>query len=67
VTVHLKPHSATNPQALIGEDDIPWPELFAVCESSGGTEWYIVEYEVPGIPPLEAVDRCLQALRGMGK
>ena len=66
-TVHLKPHSATNPQALIGEDDIPWSELFAVCESTGGTEWYIVEYEVPGIPPLEAVDRCLQALRAMGK
>ncbi len=66
-TVHVKPHSATNPLALIGEDDIPWSEFFNVCETTGGTEWYIVEYEVPGIPPLEAVDRCLQSLRARGK
>lgn len=66
-TVHLKEFSATNELALIGEGDIPWSEVFRLCETTGGTEWYIVEQESYAYPPLECVDRCLQALRGMGK
>ncbi len=72
VTVHLKPfkqgldgHDGFRP--LIGEDDVPWDDVFRVCESTGGTEWYIVEYESDKYPPLEAVERCLAALREMGK
>lgn len=74
-TIHLKPYSRAagkdapekgfNP--LIGEDDIPWADVFRVAESTGGTEWYIVEYESDAFPPLEAVERCLKALRAMGK
>jgi sugar phosphate isomerase/epimerase len=66
-TVHLKEHSATNETALIGEGDVPWPAIFELCESVGATEWYIVEQESYAFPPLECVDRCLQALRAMGK
>lgn len=66
-TVHLKEHSATNDQALIGEGDVPWPEIFDLCETVGRTEWYIVEQESYAFPPLECVDRCLQSLRAMGK
>lgn len=74
-TVHLKPYSQSegkeNPdhgfRPIIGDDDIPWSEVFRLCESSGGTEWYIVEYESDLYPPLEAVDRCLKRLRDMGK
>ena len=66
-TVHLKEHSAANPNALIGEGDVPWPEIFRLCESVGGTQWYIVEQESYAYPPLECVERCLQTLRGMGK
>jgi sugar phosphate isomerase/epimerase len=66
-TVHLKEFSATNELALLGEGDIPWPEVFRLCETTGGTEWYIVEQESYAYPPLECVDRCLQALREMGK
>ena len=79
VTVHLKPftkrlhdgadhnypHAAFDP--IIGEDDTDWPALFEACESVGGTEWYVVEYESDAYPPLEAVERCLRALRGLGK
>jgi len=74
-TVHLKSfthvadmtdHDAIFRQ-LIGEDDVPWSDFFAACESVGGTEWYIVEYESDAYPPLEAVARCLNALREMGK
>ena len=79
VTVHLKPftkrlhdgaehnypHAAFDP--IIGEDDTDWAAVFEACELVGGTQWYIVEYESDAYPPLEAVERCLAALRGMGK
>ena len=66
-TVHLKAYAAANEKALIGEDDVDWAAVFEVCEADGVTEWYIVEYESDAYPPLESVDRCLQALRAMGK
>ena len=66
-TVHLKEHSATNAQAIIGEGDVNWDEVFRLCEGVGGTEWYIVEQETYAYAPLECVDRCRQALRAMGK
>jgi len=74
-TVHLKPYSKSageeDPNAgfrpVIGEDEVPWDEVFGLCEETGGTQWYIVEYESDAFPPLEAVDRCLKALRTMGK
>jgi sugar phosphate isomerase/epimerase len=66
-TVHLKEYSATNDAALIGEGDVPWAEVFELCETIGGTEWYIVEQESYAYPPLECVRRCLQALKAMGR
>jgi Sugar phosphate isomerases/epimerases len=66
-TVHLKEYSATNDSALIGEGDVPWTEIFDLCETIGGTEWYIVEQESYAYPPLECARRCLQALKAMGK
>ena len=67
LTVHLKEYSATDPNALLGAGDVPWAEIFRLCESVGGTQWYIVEQESYAYPPLECVDRCLQTLRGLGK
>jgi sugar phosphate isomerase/epimerase len=74
-TVHLKPYSPSlakdNPHAgfrpAIGEDETPWEKVLGLCEEQGGTEWYIVEYESDKYPPMEAVDKCLQALKAMGK
>ena len=67
LTVHLKEHSATNDKALIGEGDVPWQEVFQRCETTAGTKWYIVEQESYAFPPLECVEKCLQALKAMGK
>jgi sugar phosphate isomerase/epimerase len=75
VTVHLKSYSqeagkvdpSLGYRPLIGDDDIPWEQVFSVCETIGGTEWHIVEYESDAYPPLEAVDRFLKILRSMGK
>lgn len=67
LTVHLKEYSSTDDTALIGEGDVRWQDVFQLCEATGKTEWYIVEQESYAYPPVECVDRCLQALRKMGK
>ena len=76
LSIHIKPYTGSLAtaddrhaafQPIIGEDEIDWDNFFDACETVGGTEWYIVEYESDAYPPLEAVDRCLQALRKMGK
>ena len=67
LTVHLKEYAADNDLALIGEGETNWEEIFRLCETTGGTEWYIVEQESYAYPPLESVDRCLQALKEMRK
>jgi sugar phosphate isomerase/epimerase len=65
--VHLKPHSrAEGTRSLIGEDDLPWAEILRLCRTVAGTEWGIVEYESDGYPRMEAVRRCLEALKEMG-
>ena len=66
-TVHVKEYAINNETALIGEGDVPWGRIFELCETIGGTEWYIVEQESYAYPPMECVDRCLQNLRAMGK
>lgn len=74
-TIHLKPYSPSagreKPEAgfrpLIGEDEIPWKDLFAFCDTAGDTAWTIVEYESDAYAPLEAVERCLKALKAMGR
>ncbi|MBI3973156.1 MAG: sugar phosphate isomerase/epimerase [Chloroflexi bacterium] len=67
ITVHLKDRSHTNDKALLGEGDINWDEVFRLCETVGGTEWYIVEQESYAYPPLECVKRCRDNLRQMGR
>ncbi|MHC4582122.1 MAG: sugar phosphate isomerase/epimerase family protein [Planctomycetota bacterium] len=63
ITVHVKEHSKSEPDAFVGEGDVNWKAFFALCRAVGSTEWYIVEYERRGAPPLESVERCLNNLR----
>jgi sugar phosphate isomerase/epimerase len=68
ITVHLKEWSGEHGAKVIGEGQIPWAKVFEACETVGGTEWYIVEHEsYEGMTPLEAVEKCLQNLRALGK
>lgn len=65
---HLKEWSGEHGAKPIGEGQIPWSRVFEACETVGGVEWYVVEHEAyEGMTPLEAVEKCLQNLRGMGK
>lgn len=66
-SLHLKEWKGTH-GAIIGEGDIPWARVFDAAENGGGVEWYVVEHEEESdVPPLVAVEKCLQALRAMGK
>ncbi len=65
-TVHLKEHGGP-PEAVVSEGDVDWKKVFAICEKTGGTEWYIVEHERGAGDPVENVKRCLDNLRKMGK
>lgn len=69
VTVHLKDYRVADKSFAppVGEGDVPFARIFEVCESTGGTEWYIVEYEDEALPALEGIERCLKNVRGMGK
>ena len=64
-TIHLK-----NVHRL-GEDTsgskTRWDDIFRICESTGGTEWYVIEQESHPWSRLETVERCLKAMRAIGK
>jgi sugar phosphate isomerase/epimerase len=64
-SIHAKAYSKSNPKAIIGEDELPWKEIFNICETKAGTEWYIVEYEHDNA--VEAVEKTLKSLCKMGK
>jgi len=66
-TIHIKEFSKTKPDAFVTEGDMPWKTVFEACETVGGTEWYIVEYEHESQPAIPAVGRCLANLRKLGK
>ncbi len=65
-TIHLKEHGG-KPEAVVGEGDVDWKQVFKLCETTGRTEWYIVEHERGAGKPLENVKRCIDNLRKMGK
>jgi sugar phosphate isomerase/epimerase len=64
-SVHVKEFGGPE-AAVIGQGVIPWAEVFQVCETTGGTAWYIVEHEV-GDDPMGNIKGCLEGLRKMGR
>lgn len=62
-TVHFAEYARANPDALLGEGDVPWAAVLAACRETGGTEWFIVEQEQYPYPQLECARRCLAGLR----
>lgn len=60
--IHLK-EAGTD---FIGEGKVDWKRAFGLCETVGGTEWYVVEAE--SVPDkLDVIAKCWQALQKMGK
>jgi len=65
LTVHLKEHGGA-PKSAVGDGEVDWTRVFQICESVGGTKWYVVEHE-SGDDPIASVATCLKNLRQMGK
>jgi sugar phosphate isomerase/epimerase len=65
-SVHVKPSAKNKPGGLVGDsdDNLKWPEIFKACESVGGTEWYIVEYDGGS---MEKAEKTIALLREWGK
>ena len=63
VTMHVKPFSKKDPNAYIGADELDWPAIMTAAESVGGLEWYIVEYEREGVPPVESLKANLERFK----
>jgi sugar phosphate isomerase/epimerase len=65
-TVHVKPSARTKPGGLVGgpDDDLKWPEIFKACETVGGTEWYIVEYDGGS---MEKAEKTMALLKEWGE
>jgi sugar phosphate isomerase/epimerase len=64
-SVHLKEHGGPE-AAVIGQGVVEWNKVFEVCETTAGTEWYVVEHEV-GDDPMGSIKGCLEGLRKMGR
>jgi sugar phosphate isomerase/epimerase len=63
VSMHVKPFSKKNPDAYLGGDDLDWPSIMTASESVGGLEWYIIEYEREGVPPLDSLKANLESFK----
>ena len=64
-SIHIKPYGA-GPEAVIGEDKLNWPEIFRICETTGNTQWYVVEHE-SSEDPIGTLARTFEALKRLGK
>jgi len=66
LTIHLKEHGGPK-NALVGDGNVPWKEIFALCETTGDTSGTSSNRKSYQGSPLESVKQCLENLRKMGK
>jgi sugar phosphate isomerase/epimerase len=62
LTIHVKEHGGKR-GAPIGEGSVKWKDIFAVCESIGGIQCYILEQETYNTSSLESVKQCIKNVR----
>jgi sugar phosphate isomerase/epimerase len=63
ITMHVKPFSRKDKNAYLGADELDWPAIMTAAETDGGIEWYIIEYEREGVPPLESLKANLDLFK----
>jgi sugar phosphate isomerase/epimerase len=63
ISMHVKPFSKKDPNAYLGSDELDWPAIMTAAETDGGIEWYIIEYEKEGVPPLESLKANLELFK----
>jgi sugar phosphate isomerase/epimerase len=63
ISMHVKPFSKKDPNAYLGADELDWAAIMTAAETVGGIEWYIIEYEKEGVPPLESLKANLELFK----
>jgi sugar phosphate isomerase/epimerase len=64
-SVHVKDCLPDKPDVLIGTSNFDWPSFLRMCQSSAGTEWYVIEHESHDLPAMEAVEQSLRRFEGI--
>lgn len=59
-SIHVKDWLPGQPDVLLGSSDFDWRTLCRVCETTAGTQWYIIEHESKDRPSLDAARESLQ-------
>jgi sugar phosphate isomerase/epimerase len=52
-------------QVLLGEGTVPWKQVLAAAQSTGGIEYYLIEQEGSRFTPFETAEKCLASFRKM--
>ena len=65
-SLHLKDWSKEQGyRCLFGEGSVPWKQVFAAAEDTGGVEYYLIEQEGSQYSEFETAQRCLANYRKM--
>jgi sugar phosphate isomerase/epimerase len=67
-TTHFKPtvkEGDAGKKAILGQDSVDWPAVYAACQSVGGTDWVVVEQETypDNRSPMECTRDSLAGLK----
>jgi sugar phosphate isomerase/epimerase len=66
-SVHVKDWLPGKPDVAIGAGDFDWSTFLRICQSTAGTEWYIIEHESHDMPALQAAEQSLQRFQQIVK
>jgi sugar phosphate isomerase/epimerase len=61
-TMHVKPFSRVYAPAFVGDDQLPWADIIKESQAQK-IEYYIIEYERPEVPAMQALKANLEGLR----
>ncbi|MDP9170381.1 MAG: sugar phosphate isomerase/epimerase, partial [Acidobacteriota bacterium] len=63
-SLHLKDwNTERGYRVLFGEGAVPWKQVFAAAEKTGGVEYYLIEQEGSDFDEFETARRCLDAFK----
>jgi len=61
--VHVKAHSSKSRTAVLGEDEMNWPEILGACVEFGAAKWLVVEHEEYADPPMVCIRQCFDYIK----
>ncbi|MES1260154.1 MAG: sugar phosphate isomerase/epimerase family protein [Acidobacteriota bacterium] len=63
-SLHLKDwNQEKGYRVLLGEGAVPWKQVFAAAEKTGGVEYYLIEQEGSDFSEFETAQKCLDAYK----